>query len=441
MLELLLSGLLKVWLDTAGVKVQPLEILEYLTWQSNLGRVAFTDPNPVAKNIVKQYLQSLVNRKLIDKSLIRNQGIWIQSGPMLMANNEGKTPMPAASLTKIATSLVAFETFGPDYQFETFISTTGRIKNGILIGDLIVQGSGDPLFVWEEAIAIGNSLNRMGIKKVKGNLNIVGDFTMNFQRNPILAGQLFKKALNSSNWNRNIFLQYSSMIKGTLKPKVDITGEVKAQSQVEPGTNILIRHQSLPMKRLITEMNTFSNNDMAHMLAEAVGGIDILSTKAAELAKVPISEILLINGSGLGLENRISPRATCAILMALQKQALTHNLNLADLFPIAGVDKRGTILFTKNLPKATVVKTGTLNTVSALAGVLPTRDRGLVWFAIINRGSQIAAFRSKQGKLLTSLIKQLNFPQKVPYAITRHEKTNSELKFGAKNRNQIIYEG
>ena len=44
------------------------------------------------------------------------------------------------------------------------------------------------------------------------------------------------------------------------------------------------------------------------------------------------------------------------------------------------------------MPTATVMKTGTLNDVSALAGVMPTRDRGLVWFAIINRGTNVSGF-------------------------------------------------
>ena len=441
MLELFGSGLVTVWLNMAGVQVKPLEALEALTWQSTPGVVVLPDPNPVSKNTVQKYLQNLVKTKLIDTKLTQSQGIWMQSGPMLMANHQGKNPVPAASLTKIATSLVAFKTFGPDYQFETLIGTTGTIKNGVLFGDLIIQGGGDPLLVWEEAIAIGNSLNQMGIKQVKGNLVVVGNFAMNFQRNSILAGQLFQQALNPSRWNRNITLQYSRMAKGTPKPQVEITGQVITQPEVAEKTSLLLRHRSLPMKRLIKEMNVFSNNDMAEMLAEAVGGTEILRTKAAQLARVPKSEIQLINGSGLGVENRISPRAACAMLMAIQKEALAHNLNVADLFPTSGFDRRGTIMYGRNLPKATVIKTGTLNTVSALAGVLPTRDRGLVWFAIVNRGHRISAFRSQQDKLLNQLVKQLQVAPTTPAAITPHANTKALPKLGAVNRNEIVQGG
>ncbi len=108
------------------------------------------------------------------------QGIWIQSGNTLLANHQGTTPLSAASLTKVATSLAALQTFGVDHRFETLFATTGSIENGVVKGDLIVQGNDDPFFVWEEAIAVGNMLNQLGIKKVTGNLIIVGRFLINY---------------------------------------------------------------------------------------------------------------------------------------------------------------------------------------------------------------------------------------------------------------------
>lgn len=58
----------------------------------------------------------------------------------------------------------------------------------------------------------------------------------------------------------------------------------------------------------------------------------------------------------------------------------------------------------RNVPPGTALKTGTLNQVSALAGWLPTRDRGLVWFALINNGSsRISTLRVEQDRLLRRL--------------------------------------
>lgn len=176
-----------------------------------------------------------------------------------MANHQGTTPLPAASLTKIATSLVAFKTWGPDHQFETLVSATGPVVNGVLEGDLVIAGGGDPMFVWQEGIALGNTLNQIGIKQVKGNLVITGNFAMNFQRYSFLAGQMLKQALNYARWNRSVIFQYSTMPKGTPKPQVIITGTVKVNLQSTPQQTLLVRHQSLPLQQLIKEMKKINH--------------------------------------------------------------------------------------------------------------------------------------------------------------------------------------
>lgn len=440
MLELFGSGLISLWLKMAGVQVTPLNALDMLAWQTSPGLILGADPNPAGATTVQEYLKELQTLKLITGNETDNQGVWIQSGPMLMANHQGTTPLPAASLTKIATTLVAFKNFGPDHQFQTLVSATGPIHNGVLEGDLVINGGGDPLFVWEDAITLGDTLNKMGINQVKGNLVITGSFALNFQRNPVLAGQLLKKALHYKTWPRPAAFQYSLMPKGTPKPQVVIAGQVQVAAQAIQSQTLLLRHYSLPLKQLIKEMNVFSNNDMAEMLAESVGGAAVVRSTAAQLAEVPESEIQLINGSGLGPENRISPRAICAILMALQREAVAHQLNLADLFLMSGFDHRGTI-HGRHIPLATVIKTGTLRDVSSLAGVMPTRDRGLVWFAILNRGTNLSAFRTEQDKLLQHLAQQLQTYPSVPAALTPHSSPNSLPALGAVNRNEILYKG
>ena len=439
MLEIFGSGLISLWLEMAGVQVKPIETLDLLTWQSSPGLVLAADPNPAWATTVQQYLQELQTLKLVAVNQTESQGVWMQSGPMLMANHQGTTPLSAASLTKIATTLVALKNLGPDHQFQTLVGATGPVHNGVLQGDLVISGGGDPLFVWEEAIALGNTLNQMGIKQVKGNLVITGTFALNFQRHPLLAGQLLKQALNYTTWPRPATYQYSLMPHGTPKPQVVITGLVQV-AMMTPKQTLLLRHYSLPLKQLIKEMNVFSNNEMAEMLAESVGGATVVQSTAASLASVPESEIQLINGSGLGPENRISPRAVCAMLMAIQREAFTYQLDVADLFLMSGLDHRGTMQG-RHIPPATVIKTGTLNDVSALAGVMPTRDRGLVWFTIINRGTNVAGFRTGQDQLLQRLVQQLQIAPEVPTALTPHPSLNTAPELGTLSRNEILYKG
>jgi len=122
-------------------------------------------------------------------------------------------------------------------------------------------------------------------------------------------------------------------------------------------------------------MNIYSNNEMAEMLAQSSLGEQSVQQQAAA-AGVPQSEIQLVNGSGLGVENRISPRAVCAMFVAIQGELLSHQLSVACFRGRGG--SLGT-LETRHIPAATVIKTGTLSDVSAWLGSCQHARFGLVY--------------------------------------------------------------
>ncbi len=392
------SGFVALLFKVAGVQPTTPETAQALEWQKMPMFAELTTPDPVAEGVMNQYLKGWSSKG----AQAANQGVWIQSGLTKLADHQGKVPLPAASLTKIATTLAALEKWGPGHQFETLISATGPVKNGVLQGDLVITGSGDPFFVWEEAIALGNSLNKLGIRRITGNLVIDGNFYMNYREEPAIAGQFLRQVLNSRTWSRDARYTYSLMPPKTPKPQVVIAGTVKVATIPIPKKFLLLRHKSLPLTHILKEMNIYSNNNMAEMLAKSIGGAQVTAALAAKSANVPIEEIQIVNGSGLGVENRISPHAVCAMLMEVERFLQPHKLTVADIFPVSGRDKRGT-MYARQMPVGAAIKTGTLREVSALAGVLPTRDRGQVWFAIINRGGDVYGFRKQQDEMITSL--------------------------------------
>lgn len=144
MLDLIGSGLVSFWLGAAGVQAKPLEAIELLALQSSPALVLAAAPHPAEVATIGQYLHGLETEGLGRA----NQGIWMQSGPMLMANNNGTVPLPAASLTKIATTLAALKTWRSDGHFETLVSATGPIANGVLQGDLVITG-------WRSFVCLG----------------------------------------------------------------------------------------------------------------------------------------------------------------------------------------------------------------------------------------------------------------------------------------------
>lgn len=398
MLEVISSSLVGLFIGFLGREPASLPSLQLLSWQETEIFNLPTQSDPQAEAIVEQYIKKLA----VQGAIANRQGVWIQSEWSELADIQGKIPAPAASLTKIATSLAALSKWGHKHRFETEIYTTGAIDKGILKGDAIVRGNGDPLFVWEEIISLGNTLHKLGINKIQGNLVIVGNFYANFKSEPLVAGEIVKQGLNSRLWSREVLSQYQKMSLLTAKPQIEIAGVVRVSNTVPDSAKLLIRHQSLTVKEILKQMNIYSNNHIAQMLGAALGDGPVVAQIAAKAARVPAEEIQLINSSGLGVDNRISPRAACAMLMTLQRQLQEQSLSLADIFPVSGYDRKGTMQF-RHIPVGTAVKTGTLREVSALAGVIPTQERGPVWFAIVNHGTNIEKLRAEQDNLLQNL--------------------------------------
>lgn len=357
------------------------------------------NPDSAYSAIVQQYVNSLAAQGYGSGS----QGVWLQTNTNYLAGHQGTKPLPAASLTKVATTLAALQTFGVQHQFITVIGRTGTLQNGVLQGDLIVQGSQDPFFVWENSILLANAINKVGIRQVNGNLVIVGRFYMNFESNPRTAGNLLKQGLDAQLWSSEVETQYYTLPRGTARSQVVIRGNVQVASSPPSQMQVIVQYPSLPLAAILKKMNMYSNNAMAEMLARAVGGASAVRQKVVQITGVPGAEVQLVNGSGLGEDNRISPRAVCAMFMAIDRYLQAQRLNVADVFFVSGQDPG--VARDRSIPRNSVIKTGTLANVSSLGGSISTSRHGRVWFAIINRGGDIEGFRDSQDVLLQRLIR------------------------------------
>jgi len=394
-------------LSLLGEQPAPVQALEPMPWpeMANIAGwespwvLKMNAPDPQAKEIVRSYLTNLAELGFAPEE----QGLWVQTGATAIAVNQPYQASPAASLTKMATTLAALKAWPVDHRFTTRIGHTGTLENGVVKGDLVIQWTGDPYFVWEEAIALANTLNQQGIQQVTGNLVILGEFSMNFEPDSYRSGELFIQAVDVNLWSDEVYYVHSTMPPETPTPTLAIAGEIIVQplatNPLQPQW--LVQHQSLPLVPLLKAMNIYSNNAMADQFARALGGANTVAAKAADHTGVPVSEIRLINGSGLGVENQLSPRAVVAILVGIQRELRSRGLSISDVMPVFGQDE-GTLIY-RDLPSQAALKTGTLNTVSSLAGYFPTRDRGPVWFSIQNWGGDLELFRAQQDALLLAL--------------------------------------
>lgn len=76
--------------------------------------------------------------------------------------------LPPASVAKVVTALFALDRLGPSFQFETRFLATGPVDGGVLRGDLILEGGGDPTFDTDALGSMIGALAAGGVRKVEG---------------------------------------------------------------------------------------------------------------------------------------------------------------------------------------------------------------------------------------------------------------------------------
>jgi serine-type D-Ala-D-Ala carboxypeptidase/endopeptidase (penicillin-binding protein 4) len=104
-----------------------------------------------------------------------------ERGDTLYSRNAGKLFMPASNM-KILTSSTALAQLGPDYRYKTTFAARGSVTDGVLNGDLLVIGRGDPSVsdhMLKDAMIplrlIADSLAARGIKRITGRVLPYGD--------------------------------------------------------------------------------------------------------------------------------------------------------------------------------------------------------------------------------------------------------------------------
>lgn len=97
-----------------------------------------------------------------------------ESGDTLYSRNAGKLFMPASN-QKILTGSVALARLGPDYRYSTAFVAGGPVVDGVLAGDLLVMGSGDPTVsnsMRTDAMLplreVADSLHARGVRRIEG---------------------------------------------------------------------------------------------------------------------------------------------------------------------------------------------------------------------------------------------------------------------------------
>ena len=116
-------------------------------------------------------VQATGAERLVQAAKLRGEVVFavadVKTGAVLEALG-GEQGLPPASVAKALTALYALDVLGPDFRFETKLMADGVIENGILNGDLILVGGGDPLVDTDVLAAMAADLRKAGITEVRG---------------------------------------------------------------------------------------------------------------------------------------------------------------------------------------------------------------------------------------------------------------------------------
>jgi D-alanyl-D-alanine carboxypeptidase/D-alanyl-D-alanine-endopeptidase (penicillin-binding protein 4) len=119
-------------------------------------------PAPVAEVIKAQRLPAgAVSFAIIDPD----------SGRLLAGLNVD-TPRSPASTIKVVTTFASLDLLGPAYVWHTRALLRGELKNGVLDGDLILQGGGDPYMTLERWWSFARTLRDQGLRAIHGDIVI-----------------------------------------------------------------------------------------------------------------------------------------------------------------------------------------------------------------------------------------------------------------------------
>ncbi|MCK9280314.1 MAG: D-alanyl-D-alanine carboxypeptidase/D-alanyl-D-alanine-endopeptidase [Melioribacteraceae bacterium] len=207
-----------------------------------------------------------------------NNSFWgvmvksLKTGETIYRRNSEKLMHPASNI-KLFTTAAAYDILGKDFNYETILLTNGRIEKGVLLGDLILKGSGDPTFTNKFCGGDAKKLYELwadtliakGVWAIEG--NIIGD------------DRQFDNKKYGKGWNNELNSQWFSAPAGALSFNENIV-EIKIA----------------PTKRNFPAVITISPNTSYVVINPKVATVDKESFTDIKITREFNSNVISITG-------------------------------------------------------------------------------------------------------------------------------------------------
>lgn len=357
----------------------------------------------------------------------------LESGRQLFAVRANTARIPA-SVEKLYTTSTALLRLGPAATLRTVAATAPEAvveAGGILRGDLVLVGGGDPFFGDESATALARAVRAAGIRRIAG--AVVGDESaFDDQRSSCCPGydSDLGGVLSALAYDRGIFrgrarLDAARFAAGRFAAKlrtagVPVTGRSLAgTAPANPRTIAVVPSRSVAELARFT--NVPSNNFAAEMLFKDLGARYRDSGTDAAGAEVVLDTLddfgvtpgRIVDGSGLSRSNRSTPRQVTQLLERMDKPDIATSFRAS--LAVAGLT--GTVKSRMRGSAAAgrcQLKTGTLRLVSALAGYCHAAGGRDVVFALMSNGVNTFNAKARENRMAVAIARLDGPPTPAP---------------------------
>jgi len=435
---------------------------------------------------------------------------------------EADEPLVPASNLKLLTTAAALRILGPEYRFRTYLLSDGDVVDGVLEGDLVLYGTGDPgisdrFYRRKDDVfaLLVEQLAALGVHTVRGNL--IGDASFfagplrpeGWHRNDLNDG--FTGAVSALSFNENVVsfrvvagasgqapavytipdhaglevVNTARTVAADARPRIAILrddplepirvegkllvgardvyrevtvpvpahfaasafratleargiallGDVRAEDDADRsvlnssaltapalgrrGARVLARHVSDPLSVHLAVVNKESNNLFAELVFRALGratsGVGSPEASAAAVRNalgemgVDMSDVIQLDGSGLSAGSSVSASTLVDVLETMANGPVWQEY--WGSLPEAGSRRELGRMFGTPAAGNLRAKTGTIDGVSALTGMVRSRGGERLAFSIMVNGTRsngrAKAVENQIGTLLAGFGRQL----------------------------------
>jgi D-alanyl-D-alanine carboxypeptidase/D-alanyl-D-alanine-endopeptidase (penicillin-binding protein 4) len=343
----------------------------------------------------------------------------LDSGRTLYERRADVARVPA-SVEKLFTTSTALLRFGSGGTLATRVLTDGTVgPDGVLRGDVYLVGGGDPTLTGGHLERLARRLVTQGVTAIEG--RIYGDESLFDSRR---GGPRTRFAFDGFMGGVLSAVAYRRGFDDELSPPADAADRFAAYLRVAdiavpagggarvapPAAQEIARVASPTIRDLVGMTNAPSDNFAAEMLFKVLGAQFGGGGTHAAGQRVVRSEMkglglnpTVSDGSGLSRSNRTTPKQVVRLFQQMAERP-DEGMALRASLPVAG--RSGTLTRRMRGTPAEgdcAAKTGTLNGVSALAGICVTDAGDDVAFAFLLNGVNTSAAKRIEDRMTAAI--------------------------------------